>query len=224
MWCPCAVKSAWVVGLVLVACAAAAVSAGRPPGTPDEGEPGRATAKVLDDREALSKKLLAVADDPERPEPERWQAVVSVGRLGTRAGLEYLVEHITLLLTPPGDRRRSEATDEDHVCYWVLTHRPAGWEGDGRNWNVAQVVLRAIGQPRTDDEVRRYARVLELSLGLTRFSDGTYSGSPRAVAVVDAEIASESVATPRADFPDGGRPTRLANLKAIRKALTEPPR
>jgi hypothetical protein len=223
MWCPCAVKSAWVVGLVVLACAAAAVSAGRPPGTPDGGESGRAAVKVLDDREALSRKLLAVAADPGRPEPERWQAVVAAGRLGTRAGLEYLVEHVTLRLTPP-ERPRGEDLGEDRVCYWVLTHQPAGWEGDGRNWNVAQVVLRAIGKPRTDDELWRYARVLELSLGVTRFSDGTYSGSPRAVAVVDAEIASESAPTPRPDFPDGGRPARLANLKAIRKALTEPPR
>jgi hypothetical protein len=223
MWCPCVIKSAWVVGLVLVACAAAAVTAGRPPGSPDEGESGRAATKLLDDREALSKKLLAVADDAKRPEPERWEAVVAAGRLGTRAALEYLVEHITLRLTPPADRR-GEDQGEDRVCFWVLTHQLCGWEGDGRNWNVAQLVLRAVGQPRTDDELVRYARVLELSLGLTRFSDGTYSGSPRAVAVVDAEITSESTATPGANLPGGGRTTRLANLRAIRKALTEPPR
>jgi hypothetical protein len=196
------------LGLLLLAGAATAVVA-RAPATPDEGEAGQAAAKVLADREGLSKKLIAIADDAKRPEAERWQAVIALARLGTRPGLEYLVEHITLRLQPP-DKKLSEDLGEDRVCFYALTSLPNGWEGDGRNWNTAQVVLRALAKPRTADELWRYARVLELSVGVTRLSDGKYSPSPRAAALLDAEIASET------------EPMLVANLKAVRKRLTEP--
>jgi hypothetical protein len=170
---------------------------------------GRAAGRLLADREGLSKKLIAVAADAGRPEAERWQAVVALARIGTRAGLEYLVEHITLRLQPP-DQKRSEDLGEDRVCFFALTSVPNGWEGDGRNWNTAQVVLRALAKPRTEDELWRYARVLELSLGVTRLTDGRYSPAPRGRALIDAELASETA------------PVLVANLKAVRKHLTEP--
>jgi hypothetical protein len=220
MWFPKVRKQAFFVSLLLfLGAVAAAVTAARPPEPPDEGELARAARKILNDREELSKKLIAVAEDAKRPEAERWQAVVALGQLGARAGLEYLVDHISLHLSPPALVDGEEDQGKDRVCFWVLMHHPAGWEGDGRNWNISQIVLRAVGKPRTKDELAAYAEVLELSLGATRYSDGTYSTSPRGLAIVEAEIASETVKTPRADFNDGGRPTRVENLKAIRKFL-----
>jgi RNA polymerase sigma factor (sigma-70 family) len=172
----------------------------------DDWEPQ--VKKEQADREELSKKLIGIADDAKRPEAERWQAVMALARLGTRDGLEYLVEHIALRLQPPNPRA-SEDLGEDMVCFYALMSLPNGWEGDGRNWNVAQVVLRALAKPRTEEELWRYALVLELAVGVTRLSDGKYSSSPRAVALLDAEIASESAVV------------LVSNLKAVRKRLTE---
>jgi len=207
-------------GLVLIVAAGAAVVTARPPATPDEGDAGRAVDKLLEVRERLGRKLIALAEDTKQPEPERWQAVVALARLGTRDGLEYLVEHITLRLMPPA-YKLSEDLGEDRVCFYALTHLPVGWERDGGNWNVAQIVLRALAKPRTQDELWRYARVLELSLGVTRLSDGTYSPSPRAIALVDAEIASESPAGRVPGSKDVPPQTLVANLKAVRKLLSE---
>lgn len=208
------------LGLLFIVAIATAIVMARPPATPDEGDSGRLVDKLLSDRQALSKKLITAADDVKRPEAERWQAVVALARLGNRDALEYLVEHITLQLQPP-DGITSEDLGEDRVCYYALTHLAIGWERDGRNWNVAQIVLRALTKPRTKDELCRYARVLELSVGVTRLSYGMYSPSPRAVALIDAEIASEAEATQVHEFSDKVRPTLVVNLKAIRKLLTE---
>ena len=197
---------------VLLVVLGVGISTANAPKSPDEGEHGKAVDKALSDRDTLVTRLLAVAKDEKRPDPERWQAVAAVARIGNHTAVEYLVENISLHLA--SGHKRDEDLGEDRVCFWALTSRPAGWEGDGRNWNIAQMILRALGRPRDKEELGYYARALELSLGVTRYSDNTFSTSPRAVALVEAEIASES-----AKQDAKVESTRVTNLRAVLKAL-----
>jgi hypothetical protein len=168
----------------------------------------------------LSAKLIAAAEDPKAPEEDRWRAVAALGRLCDRASLEYLVDHITLRLQSP-DRFRTGADFKEEPCNWALTMIGGGWEGDGRNWNLAQVILRATAKPRTEDELWRYADLLDLALGKTRFSDGTFAKSSRALALVEVELANESHAShsvePQQVLKD--RATRVKNLTALKNLL-----
>jgi hypothetical protein len=189
---------------------AGVLSAGAPK-TPDEGEPGSAVDKVQADRDALVTRLLAVAKDEKRKDSERWQAVAAIARIGNHTALEYLVENISLPLAL--GHLRDEELGEDRVCFWSLTSRHAGWEGDGRNWNIAQMIFRALGKPRDKEELGYSARALELSLGVTRLSDNTYSTSPRAIALVEAELASGSGKDAKVES------TRVTSLRAVLKAL-----
>src|SRR5438105_4413112 len=83
----------------------------------------------------------------------------------------------------PPDRERvgAGAGLVDEPCYWVLLVIGDGWQGDGRNWNLAQVILRATAKARTEDELWRYAELLHLALGATRSSDGTFAKASRAL-------------------------------------------
>lgn len=99
-----------------------------------------------------------------------------------------------------------------------------GWdtrtERNGGNWNVAQVVLRALGKERSEEELLWFACLLRGSLGENRFSDGRVSPTPRSTALVDAELASESAKIAGWDKPDS-RATQIKNLKVIKRLLAD---
>jgi hypothetical protein len=187
-----------------------------------EGKPHsgweRSANELEKSRRDLTRKLIDVAEDKKREEPERWEAVVAISKLGTRQGLEYLIDHLDLKLWSGRLNGGESSFGEDRVCYWALKNLNDGWDGDGRNWNVAQVILRALGKERTESEVWQYAYLLRHSLGRLRFSDDKYSPNLRALALVEAELASESAKVAGWDDPKP-RATRIKNLTAIRDLL-----
>src|SRR5207247_2553441 len=127
--------------------------------------------------------------------------------------------HITLRLMPPFRFQMGEE-GKDAPCFWALTNLSNGWEGDGRNWNLAQVILRATSNPRTEDELWRYAHLLKIGLD-TRFSKNAFGESSRALAVVKVELANESQAS-RYVEPEQvikERAIRVKNLFALKSLL-----
>jgi hypothetical protein len=170
---------------------------------------------------AVTGKLIALAEDTYAPKEERWRAVVGLGRVGTRDGLEFLVDHISLRLLPPHWRQMGGDEAKDWPCLWTLRNLPVGWERDGRNWNLAQIILRALAKPRTNDELSDYAELLRLALGSSRFSDQTFAESSRALALVEVELVNEAKASryvePEQVIKD--RATRVKNLTALKNLL-----
>lgn len=185
---------------------------------PRERSLARAAHEFRADRRQLVEQLIAIAEDKSKPEPDRWTAVVALGDVGGRLATEYLVEHITLRLWS-GDLYNSEATGKQQVCNWVLTYRRLGWDGEGSDWNTAQIILRAIGKPRTEQELVRYAYLLDISLGQSRYSDGMVATPCRALGLVEAELTAEQPRTIVAGVNEQVRAIRLKNLKELRRLL-----
>jgi hypothetical protein len=172
-----------------------------------------------DDSRRLSERLIAVVEDPAIPEGKRWTAAMALADVGDRTAIEYLVEHISLRLRPP-ILIQSEDLGEEWVCSFALTRRAGrGWHTD---WNCVQAVLRALGKKRTEHELADYSRVIELSLGAARYSDGMVMKQSRALALVEAELASEEVPTRVPGHADADRRDRLNNLRELRRMLSGP--
>jgi hypothetical protein len=139
--------------------------------------------------------------------------------VGDRASLEYLVDHISLRLMP-SFRFQIEEEEKDAPCFWALTNLPNGWEGDGRNWNLAQVILMATAKSRSDDELWRYAYLLHFTLDI-RMSKTAFGELSRALPVVEVELANESKASRYVESEQliKDRATRVKNLTALKKFL-----
>jgi hypothetical protein len=200
-----------VAAIGLVKCGAAPE-----PASPDWERQVNEAQKVLGQ---VSAKLIATAEDAKAPVEDRWRAVLALGRVGDRASLEYLVDHIALRLVPPFRFQIGEE-GKDAPCFWALTNLPNGWEGEGRNWNLAQVILMATGKARTEDELWRYAHLLHNTLDI-RMSKNAFGESSRALPMVEVELANESQASRYVEDEQviKERATRVKNLTALKKFL-----
>lgn len=171
-----------------------------------------------EDRRRLAERLITTIENTALPEEKRWAAAGALGELDDRVALDYLVNHIDLRLQPP-ILAQTEDRGERQVCFYALTTRPPGRVDDDDSWNPARAVLRALGQRRTEGELARYARVLELTLGHARFSDKTTTKPSRALVLVEAELSAEQIPTRVPGCSDDDRRDRIKNLTELRRML-----
>ncbi len=123
----------------------------------DPKKPDSWTASVDRTRGELrqtAKALEAVALDPKRPDDDRRQAILALGKIGNWESLEFLVNHVELNI-PTGTIK--EAGVPGNVCYYVLLNQGTRWRE--RNLNIIGAILEALDTPRTETELSHYASI-----------------------------------------------------------------
>jgi hypothetical protein len=208
--------SYWAVVAALFSVAWLTHGAAAPVPARNEPDLPKLALEQQDDSRRLSERLIAVVEDLAIPEGKRWTAAMALADVGDRTAVEYLVEHIGLLIHPPF-MFQSEDLGQRWVCRFALETRAGrGWDSD---WNCVQAVFRALGKKRTESELVAYASVIDRSLGMSRYSDRTVMKQSRALALVEAELAGEEQPTRVPGHDDAERRDRLHNLKELKRML-----
>lgn len=138
---------------------------------------------------AIAGALIDVARDEKRTQMDRDKAIGLLGRIGNKESLDFLLSHYLLRF-----QVFSGSTEEGQLretpCQYAV-HRM------GRDWAVAQAILRSFDRPRT-----------EMEAGLL---------SSRFIYIMNPEVAARIVDRELAEKPTGDREK---NLKVLRERIT----
>jgi len=165
------------------------------PSTPTAIDPSKpkswegAIDKLNDGVRVATQSLSSVAKDKSRTDEERRQAILLLGKVGSKESLEFLVANVSIRIPVPiilGDEDALRETP----CLYALTVNHRG------NWNAAKVVFDSLDSQKTKDDLMHLAVVLRRILGPNL--------SQR---IVEDELTK------------GPKPERRKNLESIRESL-----
>ncbi len=137
-----------------------------------------------------------MALDPKRPDDDRRQAILALGKIGNWESLEFLVNHVELYV-PTGTIK--DVTVPAAPCYDVLLSGGTRWRE--RNLDIIGAIVEALDTPRSESELGYYANVLRELLSRDEATKG------RASMFIKYELRTHPAAT------------RRINLEELRKFL-----
>jgi len=145
----------------------------------------RTVSEASDRMSGIVSALIDVAKDEKRTQMDRDKAIGLLGRIGGKESLAFLLSHSFLMV-----HLFSESTEEGQ-----LRNRPCMYaiHKMGRDWAVAQAILRSFDRPRTELEVGYLSR--------------------RFIYIMQPEVAARIVDREVAEKPTGDREKNLMYLK-----------
>ncbi len=161
---------------------------------PDSWERGVERGK--DNLRRIATALIGIARDRRQSDDERRKAIMTLGSIGNKEALDFLVAHIRLRYEV-WFRINAEGTEE-YPCSFALTIAAQQPEHGG---NVVMAILRALDQPKSEEELLDLGHVLRHAL--------TEEGAA-------GLVAGELKRANRTNNPDE---VRIHNLSAIQKYL-----
>jgi hypothetical protein len=145
----------------------------------------RTVSEASDRMSGIVSALIDVAKDEKRTQTDRVKAIGLLGRIGDKESLDFLLSHSFFVVN-----LFRESTERGQ-----LRNRPCMYAINkmGRNWAVAQAILRSFDQPKNEREVGYLSR--------------------RFIYIMQPEVAALIVSRELAERPTGDREKNLMYLK-----------
>ena len=149
----------------------------------------RTVSEARDRMRGIASALIDVTRNEKRTQMDRDKAIGLLGRIGNKESLDFLLSHPLVVVD-----LFNESTEDGQMrslpCQYAILKM-------GRDWAVAQAILRSFDRPKTE---------WELGYLTTRF-----------IYIMQPEVAARIVDRELAEKPTGDREK---NLKVLRERIT----